>query len=339
MEPPAGLVGWWPLDETSGTTATDIISGNDGTYVGDPTPVTGNVAGALSFDGIDDEIFVPSTFPFHQPDDATLEFWLNTPATGHQSVFWTRADAEDGNRFHIYINEDSTFGFDYRSPSGELPSLAEAVSIPRNTWTHLAITRTGNVYNLCVNGVLSASATDPSPDLPTAADWQIAGQGQIDFMYNGSLDEISLYNRALSAEEIAAIHTAGSAGKCKDSGAGQLVYTNDFEDPADPLVEWSTQATDTTPEGDRRFLGQVASETVELTLTDLPPHTNVTVSFDLYIINSWDGNFGPDLWEFSVTGGPTLLHTTFGPLTLKHPKPTRITTPRAIIPRGRGQQR
>jgi hypothetical protein len=58
---PAGLVGWWPLDETSATTATDIMSGNDGTYVGDPTPVTGKVAGALSFDGIDDEIFVPST--------------------------------------------------------------------------------------------------------------------------------------------------------------------------------------------------------------------------------------------------------------------------------------
>ena len=87
--------------------------------------MTGNVAGALSFDGIDDEALVNSPFPFHQLGDASLEFWLNTPATGHQSVFWTRADDEDTNRFNIFVNDDSTFGFDYRSPSGELHSLVD----------------------------------------------------------------------------------------------------------------------------------------------------------------------------------------------------------------------
>jgi hypothetical protein len=60
-------------------------------------------------------------------------------------------------------------------------------------------------------------------------------------------------------------------------GAGQMAraqqegYFNDFENPADPLSEWSNPATDITPEGGRRFLGQFGSETVELTLTDLPP--------------------------------------------------------------------
>jgi hypothetical protein len=114
--------------------------------------------------------------------------------------------------------------------------------------------------------------------------------------------------------EIAAIYTAGSAGKCRDSSAGQRVYINDFENPEDPLLEWSNPATDITPEGGRRFLGQFGSDTVELTLTDLPPHTSVTVSFDLYIIQSWDGNDfdgDPDIWDMSVADGPTLLHTTF----------------------------
>ena len=239
VEPPTGLVGWWPLDEMSGTTATDIISSNDGTLVGAPTPVTGNVAGALRFDGIDDEVFVNSTFPFHQPGDATLEFWLNTPATGHQSVFWTRADDEDANRFNIAVNGDSTFSFDYRSPSGELHILVgiccTGVSIPRNMWTHLAITRTGNVYNLYVNGTLAASATDTLPDLPTAMGWQMSGRGG--FMYNGSLDEIALYNRALSGTEIQAIFDAGSAGKCR--------LVNDFVtfEPLPSTYQFTTDIT------------------------------------------------------------------------------------------------
>lgn len=238
IEPPAGLVGWWPLDEVSGTTAADIVGGHDGTHVGGPTPVTGKVAGGLSFDGIDDAVRIPATFPFHQPGDTTLEFWLNTPAAGHHAVFWTRADSMDSNRFHFFVNADSTFGFDYRSPSGALHILVgqccTGVPIPRNAWTHLAITRTGDVYSLYVNGTLAASAPDASPDLPTATDWHMSGRSG--GMYQGNLDEVALYNRALSATEIAAIFNASSAGKCKSSASlfispssGNYVTTQRFD--------------------------------------------------------------------------------------------------------------
>lgn len=92
---------------------------------------------------------------------------------------------------------------------------------------------------------------------------------------------------------------------------GQVVYVNDFEGILG--VEWSHTATDRTPTG-KTFHGQFANETVRLTLSDLPPHTAVTVAFDLFIIRSWDGNsetWGPDVWDLSVDGGPTLFHTTF----------------------------
>jgi choice-of-anchor C domain-containing protein len=56
-----------------------------------------------------------------------------------------------------------------------------------------------------------------------------------------------------------------------------------------------------------------------LSLAGLGPHAQATVSFDLYVIRTWDGHgpqFGPDIWDVSVPGGPTLLHTTFAnPLT------------------------
>jgi hypothetical protein len=82
-----------------------------------------------------------------------------------------------------------------------------------------------------------------------------------------------------------------------------------------PLPEWSNDTRDITPAGGRVFLGQFNNETVSLLLSGLPAHSEVTVSFDLFIIQSWDGNrtapAGPDIWDLSVAGGPTLLHTTF----------------------------
>ena len=98
----------------------------------------------------------------------------------------------------------------------------------------------------------------------------------------------------------------------RQSPAELIVYSNNFEGAVGS--EWSMTTTDITPTGGRRFLGQFGNETVSLSLDTLPLHDSVTVSFELFIINSWDGNFhigDPDVWTLSISGGPTLLHTTF----------------------------
>ena len=104
------------------------------------------------------------------------------------------------------------------------------------------------------------------------------------------------------------ISTAGS----EVSGAPIIIYNNDFEGVVGS--EWSHSSTDITPVGDRRFLGQFGNDTVSLSLLDLPAHDSVHVTFELFVILSWDGNhidFGPDIWDLTVGNGPTLLHTTF----------------------------
>jgi hypothetical protein len=91
-------------------------------------------------------------------------------------------------------------------------------------------------------------------------------------------------------------------------------------------------ATVESPNGRQRFLGEFGGpvilaarpydpqhfvrvdQTVTLKLRALKPHTQATVTFDLYILKSWDGdnpNYGPDRWSLRVRGGPTLLETTF----------------------------
>jgi len=92
------------------------------------------------------------------------------------------------------------------------------------------------------------------------------------------------------------------------------VYFNDFEDQVGP--EWSHNAVDATLVGARRFLGQFGNDAVTLALADLPPHTRVRLSFDLFALRSWDGNAevwgqGPDHWALTVDGQTTLLDTNF----------------------------
>lgn len=96
------------------------------------------------------------------------------------------------------------------------------------------------------------------------------------------------------------------------AGAAQ-VYFNDFEGNPANWSEWSLTSQATTPIGARKFLGIFDNHTATLTLSGLPALTNATVSFDLFILESWDGNgseFGPDYWKVSYDG-TTLLNTTF----------------------------
>ena len=72
---------------------------------------------------------------------------------------------------------------------------------------------------------------------------------------------------------------------------GEAVYVSDFE--GEVGGEWSDQKTDVTPVGARRFLGQFGNKTVTLTLSNLPSHGEVHLSFDLFIIRSWDGDAVP----------------------------------------------
>lgn len=92
--------------------------------------------------------------------------------------------------------------------------------------------------------------------------------------------------------------------------ASAYLYTNDFEGAVGS--EWSSSSTSTTPVGARKFLGEFNNQTVTLTLTGVPTGP-VTLSFDLFVLKSWDGNqggVGPD--RFTLTGDSnTLLDTTF----------------------------
>jgi hypothetical protein len=211
--------GYWRFDEgvanTVASGAGSIIdssgSGDDGTPSGGPiyrtdVPPSGATnALSLQFDGVDDQVAFGSVFPFHQPGDAALDFWLKFTPDIHRSVFWTRIGTDDTNRFNIFVNGNGTFGFDYRSPTGALHKLVgdldQGITVPSDTWTHLVISRTGNTYSLFRNGSLVRTVTDIAPDLPTSVGWTISGRSD-GFTFDGLVDEVRVSSAAIESNDL-----------------------------------------------------------------------------------------------------------------------------------------
>jgi hypothetical protein len=94
----------------------------------------------------------------------------------------------------------------------------------------------------------------------------------------------------------------------------QIYFKNFTTGPAGS--EWSTAQMSTSPSG-QRFLGELGNTSTTLTLDSLPVHSQLILEFDIYIIDSWNGNGGignaaaPDIIEISVVGGAVLKRTTF----------------------------
>ena len=132
-------------------------------------------------------------------------------------------------------------------------------------------------------------------------------------------------SRSLSVEKTgahaAALALLGSALALGGAAGGQIrapvarSYIYDFEKA--PGREWSSRKIDITAKGRRRFLGRFCNEEARLTLTRLPPHRYLRVSFELFILRTWDGRdsgtpgVGPDVWSLKLGDGRELLRATF----------------------------
>jgi hypothetical protein len=208
---PAGLLAWWRGDGN----ATDAAGGRNGAFSGTPAYAPGAVGQAFSFSGEnwvevpDDPAWTLTFTPF------TWEMWVNlsvaqdfAPFVGHDEgpgelnkwIFWFAGGYGLGLNFHL----NGALG---RSFDANVPWSPVA-----QQWYHLAVTKNGSVWTFYMDGAVLGTATDPTSISDPAAPLTI-GRAE-GFLFNGLVDEVSLYNRALTAAEIRAIYSAGSGGKC-----------------------------------------------------------------------------------------------------------------------------
>ena len=218
IAPPSGLVSWWPGDGNPN----DIVDGNDGTLQNGATFAAGKVDQAFSLDGVDDKLTVADAANLDLAGDFSIDMWAKpkafTPGPGFDFLI-TKNDgflSETAN-FQVTMSPTGVMRFIIGGGAGTgLFQFIDAPSaIPLNQWSHIAVVRSSTSLELYINGVKVTSAsrtvsqtTNNNPVVFGAA--TISGAE-----FNGLIDEVEIFNRALSPEEIEDIFDAGSAGKCK----------------------------------------------------------------------------------------------------------------------------
>ena len=220
---PSGLVAWWPGEGN----ANDIVGNNNGILVGGTTFTAGEVGQAFHFDGVSGTVSVPSSSELNfGTNDFTVEFWVRFQDLVDQSNGLVSKDSYAGGSAYAgwVINiADGLGGFGIETRhlvAGNGPDT-NARWVKSNlstlTWYHVAAIRQSSILSLFVNGVLRASAQELLLTDVNCATEQTIGSLNAGHLqqFQGDLDEVSIFNRALSSTEVAAIYAAGSAGKCR----------------------------------------------------------------------------------------------------------------------------
>ncbi|MDB6015981.1 MAG: Peptidase BlaR1 [Pedosphaera sp.] len=210
------MMAWWPADGDS----RDVVTGNNAVLLNGVGFADGRVGQAFAFEGSGaNQVVQVTDAPNLNPSNAfTLEVWLYLT---RYSINDTVAVIEKGGVYdslrQYEIGLVDINGRWFIRPHlwlpGGLAILAGATPVEVNTWYHVAMTYDGKIMKLYVNGNVDGSMPASGPITVTANPLLIGGDGFGGWDFAGLVDELSLYNRALSAEEIQSIYEAGSAGK------------------------------------------------------------------------------------------------------------------------------
>jgi hypothetical protein len=175
--------------------------GNNGTVGTAIWTGTGKYGGALSFNGIDSMVTVPDSGSINFTNGFTLEAWVNPVAAGNWSTVIFK-EQTGGMLYSLYSNNGTN------KPVGQLylnnaeQNAPGTAAVPLFAWTHLASTWDGSTLKLYVNGTLVGSKAI-SGTLPATTNPLRIGSNTIwNEPFNGQIDEVRLYNRALTPGEI-----------------------------------------------------------------------------------------------------------------------------------------
>ena len=225
---PSGLVSWWRGEGD----CLEAIGANNGTLQNGATFASGRVGQAFTFDGINDYVKVPRAASLDAPSQLTIDFWMK--ADPSQPIGSRVVGLVTSDFYGLEIGTAAAklgVGFWISTDNGDhyaqtLDANSSGAVFPAGEWHHIAgvydgakvqlyldgqalgnpVAVTGRISPMLANSFVAIGSSDGR----TVCSSQCIGTRY----FKGQLDEVDLFNRALSASEIQAIYTAGSAGKC-----------------------------------------------------------------------------------------------------------------------------
>jgi len=210
-----GLAAHWKMDDASGGTAQDSAGGNHGTLHGDASWTDGWIGGALSLDGSGDYVSIP-TLAALEGKNMTAEAWirLSGSAGTRNAIVMQHTPTNEGYRLSI-SSDKPTFSI-IAHGRGATVSVVSPETIGREQWHHIAGTNDGAELKLYVDGELKGSAPS-SVYSGVNYDAYIGYDHIYDTYFDGLLDDVRVYNRALNTDEF--IGAGNSLERWGDEGS------------------------------------------------------------------------------------------------------------------------
>ena len=217
--PAANQIAWFSGD---GDTRDFLGLNPNGILHGDANFKVGRVGQSFNFDGTGDYVEIADDAD-HRPANITVEGWFKANSLSGAPHFVSKPLRDTNSNSYVVWYQDGQMRGGHGNSAGGFDTLFTGFSPNPGTWYHFAYTIDdgADTHRFFVNGVQIASAGTSLPiSYDTTAPYPLLIGGELDnntlgSFLNGQADEVSLYSRALSASEIAAISDAGTAGKLK----------------------------------------------------------------------------------------------------------------------------
>jgi len=307
ITPISGLLASWSFNELSGTVATDETGLHAGSIFG-TTRVVGINGNALKFNGVSDHILVSGSNFNPQNNQFSFSFWFKLSEAGAGGTFISQNE-----KYKVRIDPQGKLSFALYTPVWKSIVMAYSDRILDLNWHHVAATYDGTEMKLFVDGVLKASDIN-SGNLHTSTADIFIGQTYTTDFFKGFIDEMQVYGKTLTLNEINQLYTStpdhsqGDASLLSywplDDNSG--LVTTDIMGNSNGVVSnasWATGAKKSCLD----FNGTSSNVSIP-NVTVLNPSTSITMmawvktreskSAKIFEKGDWDGHgLGLDKWN------------------------------------------
>lgn len=180
----------------------DSGHGRHGVLSGATTVAQGRFCGAFSFDGVNDWVTIAHDASLNLQAGMTLSAWVRPTSLARWTTVILKERA-DGLAYALYASDDAN-----RPPAGYVRAggsdrrVVALAPLPLNTWTHIAVTSDTRVLRFYVNGQLAASQTIRGQIATSSNPLRIGGNAVWNEFFQGLIDEVRIYGRARTQQEI-----------------------------------------------------------------------------------------------------------------------------------------
>jgi large repetitive protein len=250
----AGLVAAYSFDEGTGTTVNDLSgNGNVGTVVNATWTSAAKYGNALVFNGTNSIVTVPNSATLQLTNAMTLEAWVNPAVVANA---WTDVIYKYPDNYYLEATSNSQKVPGGGNTVGATDStIFGTTALTPNVWTNLTLTYDGTTLRLYVNGAQVSSVATPSGPMATSTNpLQIGGDSFHTQFFNGTIDEVRLYNVALNQTQIQSdMNTPVSSG----SSLPLVSFGT-------PSLSFGNQATGSTSAAQQLTLSNVGGATLAI---------------------------------------------------------------------------